>query len=104
MKNAQCRNKIGKAYSNAASRQAHGISAKQAPEKNIHEILRLLICKKQRELQILSQIDRLLETYTPELVEFARNHTERTVTTSEVCDRNSITSVRIKMESSIRSE
>jgi hypothetical protein len=100
----QCRGKIGEAYSSTASQQATGTSASQAPETDMSKILRLLVCKRHSEEQILSQMNRLLATYIPELVEFARSHIARTDPTSQLCDRNSNMSVRIKLESLISSE
>ena len=102
--NTQCRGKIGEAYSSTASQQATGTSASQASETDISKILRLLVCKRHSEQQILSQMETLLETYTPELVEFARSHTDRTDPTSQLCNKNSNMSVRIKLESPISSE
>ncbi|KAG9664677.1 hypothetical protein KCV03_g10099, partial [Aureobasidium melanogenum] len=100
----QCRGKIGEAYSSTASQQAIGTSASQAPETDISKILRLLVCKRHSEQEILSQMNGLLETYAPELVEFARSHTDRTDPTSQLWDRNSSMSVRIKLERPIRPE
>jgi hypothetical protein len=100
----QCRGKIGEAYSSTASQQATVTLASQAPETDMSEILRLLVCKRHSEEQILKQMNGLLATYTPELIGFARSHTARADSTSKLCDRNSNMSVRIKLERPIRPE
>ena len=74
----QCRGKIEQAYSSTALQQATGTLASQAPETDMSKILILLVCKKHSEQQISKQMNRLLATYTPELIEFARSHTART--------------------------
>lgn len=102
-KHVQCHGKIGEGYLASATRRISELRSSATENCTLLvAIVRLLICKRHSENCIHHQLEGLMQKYEPELMEYASTHRPSNSVEFRLCQRNSKTTLRMKLESPIK--